>query len=59
MNLRLLSFAVFALAGYLAFGDQIHASLLSTPENFVGDVGRGIGGAITGVASKIGLLIWS
>lgn len=54
MNLRLVTGAVVVLAGYFAFGDFLTASVLSTPEGFVSDIGRGIGGAITGVASSIG-----
>ena len=58
MNLRLFTAAVVLLAGYLAFGEFFQASVLSTPESFVSDVGRGIGGAITGIASNIGGLFW-
>lgn len=54
MDLRLVTGAVVLLAGYLAFGDFLVASTLSTPETFVADIGRGIGGAITGVATSIG-----
>ena len=58
MKYRMLTAAVVLLAGYLVFGDFIQASFLSTPEAFVSDVGRGIGDAITGIASGFGSLIW-
>ena len=53
MNSRLITVAIVLLAGYLAFGDVFHASWLTTPENFVGDVGRGIGSAVSGAASML------
>lgn len=58
MKYRLLTAAVVLLAGYFAFGDFFQASVLSTPEAFVSDLGRGIGGAITGIASSFGSIIW-
>ena len=58
MNMRLLSIAVVGLAGFLAFGDFIHASIVHTPESFVSDVGRGIGNAITGVVTGFTGLFW-
>ncbi|SMX22761.1 hypothetical protein [Boseongicola aestuarii] len=57
MNLRLISAGVFLLAGYLAFGDFLTASTLSTPEAFVSDIGRGIGGAISSLADRVELFI--
>ena len=56
MNLRITTVAVFLLAGYFAFGDSFSASTLTIPGAFVADVGRGIGGAITGVASSVGTM---
>lgn len=53
MNSRIIAAAVVLLAGYLAFGDTIQASWFTTPENFVGDVGRGIGTAISGAATTL------
>ncbi len=58
MNYRFLVAGIVALAGYFAFGDFIQASVLSTPESFFADVGRGIGGAITGITSGVGSLFW-
>ena len=58
MNLRYWAVAVVVLAGYLVFGDFIQASLLSTPESFVASVGRGIGGAVSGIASTFTGLFW-
>ena len=58
MNMRLLTIAVVGLAGFLLFGDFIHASLVHTPESFVSDVGRSIGGAISAVATGFTGLIW-
>jgi len=58
MKYRFLTAAIVVLAGYFAFGDFIQASVLSTPESFVADVGRGIGGAITGIATGVGNLFW-
>lgn len=55
MNLRLVSAGIFLLAGYLAFGDFLTASMLSTPETFVSDIGRGIGGAVSGLATRVEL----
>lgn len=57
MNLRLVSAGVLLLAGYLTFGDFLTASTLSTPEAFVSDVGRGIGGAISSVATRVELFL--
>ena len=57
MDLRLITFAIVLLAVYLAFGDFLTASTLSTPEGFVSDIGRAIGGAVTGVATKVGNLL--
>ena len=54
MNLRLITIAVVVLAIYIGFGDFLTASTLSTPQMFVSEVGRGIGGAITGVTTSIG-----
>ncbi len=54
MNIRFVTAAVILLAVYFAFGDFFHASALTTPESFVASIGRGIGGAITGVASSVG-----
>jgi len=56
LNLRLIAAGVFLLAGYIAFGDFLSASTLSTPETFIANVGRGIGGAISSVATRIELL---
>ena len=53
MNSRIFTAAVVLLAGYLAFGDTIHAAWITTPESFVGDVGRGIGSAISGAATAL------
>ena len=53
MQTRVFTAAVVCLAVYLAFGDFIHGSRLSAPENFVGDVGRGIGTVISGAATSI------
>ena len=53
MNSRIIAAAVVLLAGYLAFGDTLHASQFMTPAGFVGDVGRGIGSAISGAASAL------
>ncbi|MGI9394162.1 MAG: hypothetical protein ACR2OY_05905 [Boseongicola sp.] len=58
MNIRLLTAAVILLAGYFVFGDFVQASILSTPESFVSNVGRGIGETITGIATGFGSLIW-
>jgi hypothetical protein len=58
MNFRLITAVVVLFAGFFAFGDFFQASVLSTPEAFVSEVGRGIGGAITGIASGVGSLIW-
>ncbi len=58
MQYRLLTAAVVLLAGYIAFGDYIQDSVRSSPESFVSDVGREIGGAITGIASSFGNLVW-
>ena len=57
MNLRLVSAGIFLLAGYLVFGDFLTASTLSTPETFVSDIGRGIGGAVLGLATRVELFI--
>jgi hypothetical protein len=54
VNLRLITIAVVLLAIYIGFGDFLTASTLSTPQMFVSEVGRGIGGAITGVTTSIG-----
>ncbi|MXQ08686.1 hypothetical protein GQ651_12590 [Alphaproteobacteria bacterium GH1-50] len=53
MHMRVFTAAVVCLAVYLAFGDFIHGSRLSAPENFVGDVGRGIGTVISGAATTV------
>ena len=53
MQTRVFTAAVVCLAVYFAFGDFIHGSRLSAPENFVGDVGRGIGTVISGAATSI------
>ena len=58
MKIRMITAVVVLLAGFFAFGDFFQASVLSTPEAFVAEVGRGIGGAITGIASGVGNLIW-
>ncbi|MGI9390044.1 MAG: hypothetical protein ACR2O1_08310 [Boseongicola sp.] len=58
MNIRLLTAAVILLAGYFAFGDFVQASIMSTPESFVANIGRGIGDTITGIATGFGNLIW-
>jgi len=58
MSYRLLTAAVVLLAGYFAFGDFFQASVLSAPESFVSEVGRGIGDTITGIASSVGSLLW-
>ena len=58
MNLRFWAVAVTLLAGYLVFGDFIQASVLTTPESFVASVGRGIGGAVTGIANTFSGLFW-
>lgn len=58
MQMRLLALALFLLAGYLTFGDYVQASMFSTPESFVADVGRGIGSAISGIASSFGYMLW-
>ena len=53
MDSRILAAAVVLLAGYLAFGDVFHASWLTTPESFVGDLGRGIGSAVSGATTAL------
>jgi len=58
MKFRMITAVVVLLVGFFAFGDFFQASVLSTPEAFVSEVGRGIGGAITGIASGFGSLIW-
>ncbi len=58
MRYRILIGALVLLAGYFAFGDFFQASVLSSPDSFVADVGRGIGGAITGIATGVGNFIW-
>ena len=55
MNLRLLSAGIFLLAGYLAFGDFIVASLRSSPDTFVENVFNGVGGAIMSLATRVEL----
>ena len=58
MRFRLIAAVVILLAGFFAFGDFFQASVLSTPEAFVSEVGRRIGGAITGIATGVGSLFW-
>lgn len=53
MDSRIFAAAVVLLAGYLAFSDTLTASWTTTPESFVGDVGRGIGSAISGAATAL------
>ncbi len=53
MQARVFTAAVFGLAVYFAFGDWISASMVSTPEGFVSDVGRGIGTTISGAANSV------
>ena len=57
MNMRLLAAVCVVLAVYLAFGDFISERWRSTPESFVSDVSRGIGGAIDGVTTRVTALI--
>ncbi len=47
---------MFLLAGYLAFGDIIAASRLSTPQTFVADIGRTIGDTVTGIGARVSAL---
>ena len=53
MQARVFTAAVLGLAVYFAFGDFISASMVSTPEGFVNDVGRGIGTTISSAASSV------
>ncbi len=53
MQARVFTAAVLGLAVYFAFGDLFSASMVSTPEGFVSDVGRGIGTTISGVATSV------
>jgi hypothetical protein len=59
MNLRFVTAGIILLAGYLAFGDFLTASTLSTPETFVSDIGRGIGGVISDVVTRVELFFGS
>ena len=56
---RFTVFGLIVLATYFAFGDQFLASNTSTPESFITGVGRGVGDAISGIATQIGQMIWS
>ena len=53
MTLRLLTFGVVMLTLYVAFGDFLTASTLSTPQGFVSDVKSGIGDAVSRVISSV------
>ncbi|QMU57916.1 MAG: hypothetical protein GKR98_06720 [Boseongicola sp.] len=59
MNLRLMTAAVVLLAGYLAFGDALHASMISTPESFASDVGHSIGSVMSGIVTSVSGLLGS
>ena len=58
MGLRIFTACVVLMAGYMAFGDWLYAHAFATPETFVSSVGRGIGSAISSVASSLGGMIW-
>lgn len=57
MGKRFVIFSLVIVASYLAFGEQILASQISTPDSFLAKLGTGIGNLISGIASKIGLII--
>ena len=44
---------------YFILGEDFHASLMSSPENVIGNIGRSIGNALHGTASTITQYIWS
>lgn len=58
MGVRFVSVAAAALLGYLYFGGFLTANMMITPENWVNEIGRGIGQSImavrAGVTSMIG-----
>jgi hypothetical protein len=58
MNLRFVTAFMFLFAAYIAFGDAIQTSIVSSPENVVGNVGRSIGHAVSGTVSTISNLFW-
>lgn len=58
MNLRFVTAFLLLFAVYIAFGEEIQTSILSSPENVVGNVGRGIGHAVSGTVSTISNFFW-